>query len=154
MRDDDKLKFTFTVDHADAGLLIIAALRLNATIDQCVWEQMIPFHKNKPQEVAQGQFYEVAMQPLPLGKKRRGRPPGAVKKHYSERSNGPSLQACLARLKEAGDKGVEWNELKTIYNKHGAIPQGIHSALRALGTKKGNRVFLRPDATIHGKAVG
>lgn len=146
MRDEDKLKFTFTINPDRAGLLIIAALKLDATIDQCVWEQMLPFTKNRPAV----QMQELLR--LPSGKP-RGRPPNPVKKHYSERSNGPSLYACLARLKEAGEKGVEWNEIKKIYMDHGALPQGVHSALRALATKKGNRLILRSDAKIHGKEL-
>ncbi len=149
MRDDDKLKFTFTVDPRNAGLLIIAALKLEATIDQCVWEQLLPYTKNTPQV----QVKEA----LRLGKRPVGRPPilKVAGKEYpiSTRTNGPALQACLARLREGGDKGIEWAELLKIYREKGALPQGVNSALRALATKKGTKLFLRPDAKIHGKAV-
>ncbi len=151
MRDDDKLKFTFTVDPHNAGLLIIAALKLEATIDQCVWEQLLSYSQNIPQAKP------VLRLPHSKGSKRPvGRPRTVVGKKYpvSTRTNGASLNACLARLKEAGDKGVEWNELKKIYNDNGALPQGLNSALKALGTKRGTKLFLRSDARIHGKAVG
>lgn len=156
MRDDDKLKFTFTIDPDRAGLLIIAALKLDATIDQCVWEQTLPFNKNKPAvQVALREVLRIA----PPGK-RRGRPPNQIgrpsnqiKRHYKERTNGPSMHACAARLKEAGEKGVGWDEIKKLYMDNGALPQGINSALRTLATKKGNRLFLRSDAKIHGKEL-
>lgn len=149
MRDEDKLKFTFTIDPDRAGLLIIAALKLDATIDQCVWEQALPFNKNKPAvQVALREVLRIASP-----NKRLGRPPNLVKKHHTERSNGPSLHACAARLKEAGEKGVEWSEIKKIYMDGGALPQGVNSALRALAYKKGTKFILRADAKIHGKEL-
>lgn len=158
MRDEDKLKFTFTIDPDRAGLLIIAALKLDATIDQCVWEQTLPFNKNKP--AVQVALREVLRITSP--DKRRGRSPNQIKPHYSsnqikrhykEKTNVASMHACAARLKEAGEKGVGWDEIKKIYMDNGALPQGINSALRTLATKKGNRLFLRSDAKIHGKEL-
>lgn len=147
---DEKIKITFLLSPEAVGPLLIAAINMKAEIVDCGVHQYLPFNKNKPP------IREEAQQVLQLPSGHLASS-GQIYYHNGIRkvkTNGPALRACVVRLKEAGGKGVPYDELREIYKANGAMIQGVNSALRCIAKKdKAGLFMLRPDARIHGEPV-